>query len=74
MERVGAECSVETLTRTCPCPPDALAAGLHSGLWVCGLSALAAVPMAFLVIRRTVRARAVVIPRLPEVATPAVAE
>jgi EmrB/QacA subfamily drug resistance transporter len=52
----------------------ALTAGLHSAFWVCGLSALAAVPTAFLVIRRTGRARAGVIPRVPEVAMTVAAE
>ncbi|MGC4956720.1 MFS transporter [Actinomadura citrea] len=32
---------------------DALTGGLHTALWVCGLIALAAVPIAFLLIRRT---------------------
>jgi len=52
----------------------ALTAGLHSAFWVCGLSALAAVPTAFLVIRRTVRTRAGMIPRVPEVAMTVAAE
>jgi hypothetical protein len=32
---------------------DALTGGFHTALWVCGLTALAAVPIAFLLIRRT---------------------
>jgi EmrB/QacA subfamily drug resistance transporter len=32
---------------------DALADGFHTALWVCGLIALAAIPIAFLLIRRT---------------------
>ena len=37
---------------------DALTGGFHAALWVSGLAGLAAVPVAFLLIRRTELARA----------------
>jgi Major Facilitator Superfamily len=45
----------------------ALTGGLQLALWVCGLTGLAAIPVAFTVIRRNERPNAVSIPRAPEV-------
>jgi MFS family permease len=52
----------------------ALTGGLHLALWVCGLSALVAVPMARLVIRRTTDPTTRVMPELTRVAMAAAAE
>jgi hypothetical protein len=37
---------------------DALTGGFHSAFWVCGLAGLSAVPVAFLLVRRTEIAQA----------------
>jgi MFS family permease len=44
----------------------ALTGGLDSALWVCGLSGLAAIPVAFVLIRRTGKAAALATPRTHE--------
>lgn len=46
----------------------ALTGGFQLALWVCGLTGLAAVPAAVLLIRRTKRPTAVSVPRAPEAA------
>jgi EmrB/QacA subfamily drug resistance transporter len=45
---------------------DALAGGFHGALWVCGLVGLAAVPVAFLLVRRAEAPQAVVAPTQQE--------
>jgi EmrB/QacA subfamily drug resistance transporter len=54
--------------------PAALAGGLHVALLVCGLSALAAVPTAHVVMRRITRTRIDLICRAPEAAVAAASE
>ncbi|MFG1808376.1 MFS transporter [Streptomyces sp. NPDC049040] len=47
---------------------DALSGGLHTALWVCGLTALSAIPLVFLLVRRTHTTQAATLPhnRVPE--------
>jgi hypothetical protein len=52
----------------------ALTGGFQLALWVCGLTGLAAVPAAVLLIRRTERPNAVPVPRAPEAAMAMVGE
>ena len=50
---------------------DALAGGFHGALWVCGLVALTAVPVALVLVRRTETARAAASPAQREAPAPA---
>jgi EmrB/QacA subfamily drug resistance transporter len=49
---------------------DALAGGFHAALWVCGLVGLAAVPVAFLLVRRAETPQAGVAPTQPKAPAP----
>jgi EmrB/QacA subfamily drug resistance transporter len=53
---------------------DALAGGFHGALWVCGLVALAAVPVAFFLVRRTETAQVVPPPAQRKAPAPAPAD
>jgi EmrB/QacA subfamily drug resistance transporter len=55
-------------------PAAALTGGFQLALWVCGLTALAAIPAAVLLIRRNKRPAAVSIPQPPENVTAMVSE
>jgi MFS family permease len=54
--------------------PAALTGGLHVALWVCGLSAVVAVPAALLLIRRTQRPYAALVPPTADVVMSTIGE
>ena len=53
---------------------DALAGGFHGALWVCGLVALTAVPVALVLVRRTKTAQAAAAPAQRKAPAPAPAD